>query len=50
MTNTKDTDADTDAERIALAAKVTSGIMYVEAIKIALTNLEAALASLDALG
>ena len=33
-----------------IAAKVTQGIMYVEAIKIALTNLEAALASLDALG
>ena len=30
--------------------KVTSGILYVEAIRIALSNLEAALQTMDALG
>ena len=49
-TSTHDTHAQPTAADPALAAKVTHGIMYVEAIKIALTNLEAALASLDALG
>ena len=50
MSNTKDTNTQTRAADPTLAAKVTHGIMYVEAIKVALTNLEAALASLDALG